>query len=551
MQASEAVQWKMEEWELPPPLPREKTRANLPVCPYVGLKLPYYAREKHLKKAWFSRREMKSWEIQPFRRRALYKLLKRNFNSWVDWLRIDSTPTFYKDMEGFKKRQSGAVIGIAGPKMSGKSRLGQMLLTRLVDTQPHVLFQYKDLEHHIKDRDDLSIAIQIDEDLKATGNESRNLVVHVNNSFETSRKADLWAICTGVNLNFKNWGNTLDLRMIPFGFNTDFQATRAAIFDKESDFLGFCVFQRKHLPEDPVFYYNADGKWGEYEARARAYSRTVTKKGGAQDAVDDITQTKHVETLKLHFKTHYLDKGISLPTDLMCNRLYRQAKLPAKSTVYMKEIIAWAKFELEDGPAAGGGQGKGAKGSQADYKEMTTKGWTDLRAALSKLMKCWPCALYYVPPHALISDREIVEMEGLGIESGSLGTTRRRRLDDIPTSKLGILGEKACVPWLDSLSPRAGTGAKGQADILVDVDGIEVALNIKLTLKKDFKESLAVTPEDRWMPNALAVLLVPRHLRIKVFRITGPVMTLNWRRGVLATPDTLAEVIREMVVSEQ
>jgi hypothetical protein len=540
----------MERWELPPPLPRVKTSAGLPVCPFVGLRLPYYAHERHLKKAWFSRREMKSWEIQPLRRRALYGLLKRNFSGWIEWLRYDSTPTFYREMEGFKKRQSGAVIGIAGPKMCGKSRLGQMLLTRFVDTQPHVLFQYKDLEHHVKDRDDLSLAVQIDEDLRSTGHESRNLVIHVNNTFETSRKADLWAVCTGVNLNFKDWGNTLDVRMIPFGFNVDFQATRAAMFDSDKNFLGFAVFQREHLPEDGVFYYNEEGLWGEYEARAKAYSLTVTKKGGVQDAVDALTQTEHIATLKRLLKTDYVKKGLSIPNDIMCRRLYRKADIPTKSVGYMTETIQWAKFELENGSAARGGQGKEGQRIQVDYKEMTSKGWTDLRAALSKMMKCWSCALYYVPPHAQISDREIVEMEGLGIESGSLGTTRRRRLKDLTTLDLGRLGEAACVPWLDSLHPQLGTGTKGQADILVDVDGTECALNVKITLKDGFKESLEMTPEDRWIPNALAVLLVPRHLRIKVFKITGPVMTLNWRRGVLATPDTLAEVIREMLVSE-
>jgi hypothetical protein len=566
MQASEAVQWKMEKWELPPPLPKVKTSANLPVCPYVGIKLPYYAREKHLKKAWFSRREMKSWEIQPFRRRALYKLLKRNFNSWVDWLRIDSTPTFYKDMEGFKKRQSGAVIGIAGPKMSGKSRLGQMLLTRLVDTQPHVLFQYKDLEHHIKDRDDLSIAIQIDEDLKATGNESRNLVVHVNNSFETSRKADLWAICTGVNLNFKNWGNTLDLRMIPFGFNADFQATRAAIFDKESDFLGFCVFQRKHLPEDPVFYYNADGYWGEYEARARTYSLTVTKKGGAQDAVDAITQTKHVETLKRHFKIHYLDKGISLPTDLMCNRLYRQAELPAKSAVYMKEIIAWAKFELEDAPAAGAGQGKDVQGSQADYVE-NLKSWNILRSLLNQALsridfegnnKIDAIVGYMVPNHQKETAEEVLErLKVPHCQPDTLRKYFRNGKEELRKKDLdGDIGErflrKAWSSHIDYLGVVWGidSGAgHGKSDLIVG----NTHFNIKLSFAKKSSRQVWTTTPEHEHPDSHVILIWPHRLKVCIHPITGPTTYINPEKGKgrLYAIEEGAEVIREMVVSEQ
>lgn len=543
MQASEAVQWKMDEWEIPPPLPRVKTSANLSVCPYVGLKLPHYAREKHLKKAWFSKREVYSWEIQPFRRRALYKLLKRNFNSWIDWLRIDSTPTFYKDMEGFKKRQSGAVIGIAGPKMSGKSRLGQMLLTRLVDTQPHVLFQYKDLESHVRDRNDLSLAIQIDEDLKATGNESRNLVIHVNNSFETSRKADLWAICTGVNLNFKDWGNTLDLRMVPFGFNVEFQATRAAVFDKENDFLGFCVFQRKHLPEDPVFYYNANGFWGEYEARARAYSLTVTKKGGVQDAVDDITQTEHIETLKKYFEKYYIDKGIPLPKDLMCRRLYRRAQIPAKSVGYMNEVIAWAIAELDENSKL-----------KPVFIPISTKGWYSLRKTLHTWLvrhnirskTAWYLADWHV--YKGLKQDKIGAQYNIGRDAVQAAIGRHKDVFVGYESELGILTERWFALHTDSLEARVGTGHRDSPDVLLLIDGTVVAVNVKLNLEKTYRRDYTTTPENKWKHAVLAVV----HARIPVIRLyplKGPSTYAHWEKGVPCAPEELADKLREMIVS--
>ena len=554
MQATEAVQWKMEEWELPRPLPRVKTRAGMPVCPFVGLDLPYYARERHLKKVWFSKREVLSWEIQPFRRRALYKLLKRNFSSWIDWLRIDSTPTFYRDMEGFKKRQSGAVIGIAGPKMCGKSRLGQMLLTRLVDTQPHVLFQYKDLEHHVKDRDNLSIAIQIDEDLKATGNESRNLVVHVNNSFETSRKADLWAICTGVNLNFQYWGDTLDLRMIPFGFNADFQATRAAIFDKENDFLGFCVFQRQHLPKDPVFYYNTEGYWGEYEARARAYSLAVTKKGGVQDAVDDITQTEHIETLKRYFKLHYVDKGISLPKDLMCRRLYRKAKIPAKSVSYTNEIIAWAKFELAPDIPKDPHPLKKSFG-------VFSKDWNGLRKFIEQwCLKHNPpheeyataTALWIVPDEEGISQDDIFDMidfSGKSVKVGTLGRNIRilRKRIQRPDLEFTDFTESWVASQLDSLGARKA-GGKNAPDVVLP-GGRHVA--VKFCVRNDPFYDYTVSPET----DGVVIIIIPRRLQFFIIPIKDNVVNEHLQLdnvkiragGVLVGIEDLVDTVKEMI----
>jgi hypothetical protein len=470
-------------------------------------------------------------------------------------LRYDSTPTFYREIEGFKKRQSGAVIGIAGPKMSGKSRLGQMLLTRFVDTQPHVLFQYKDLEHHVKERDDLSIAIQIDEDLKATGHESRNLVVHVNNSFETSRKADLWAVCTGVNLNFKDWGNTLDIRMIPFGFNVDYQATRAAMFDCDNNFLGFAVFQREHLPGDGVFYYNEEGLWGEYEARAKAYSLTVTKKGGVQDAVDALTQTEHIKTLKQLFKTDYIKKGLAIPNDVMCRRLYRKADIPTKSVGYMTEIIQWAKFELENGSAAGGGQGEEGQGLPIPYIMTTGNDWELLREMYLKRWGNRAWALYRVPLRDRMTWSDVANH--LGEKDGeSLAKRAKRRVsrrpDFPPTSKdLGDLGEKfICASLLDIYHPKRIAGS-GKPDIILRVGKVKAALSVKFTEKDGKYREREKHPEYDYAPdNAFCVLIRPRLLEMRLYRLTDYEQTINSNKGErLATTEALVTRLRELIDS--
>jgi hypothetical protein len=339
---------QLEHWDLPPQLPREKVSKYVKVCPFVPLKLPKWPSVSALKKAWFSV-DTRSWHIKPFRRRAIYKLLKRNMDDWWEWLRIDSSPTFYIELSTYREENDGAVIGVAGPKGSGKSWLSQMVINRCIDNPPHVVFQYSEVEAHLQDKDDMAIGIIIDEDLRATGHESRNLVVHINNAFETSRKAELWACCTGVNLSFEGWGDTLDLRLIPFGYNKTFQATRAAVWSKERDFLGFIGLQRKHLPDETVYYYDEEGTWAEYKPRAIAYSQSVMQKGGATSAVSPEEQDRHIAAFVDYLENWMEQKNKTKPPkNIMCRRLYRKAGLPDKSTDYMKEIIAWAKEELPD-----------------------------------------------------------------------------------------------------------------------------------------------------------------------------------------------------------
>jgi len=531
--------WTREEWTLPPVMPRE-----LDTITTVGVPLSYYATIYDFKDAWFTYDPL-NWEIKPFRRRELYNMIKKRFDLWKEWLPYDSTRTFHQTISGLKKHSDGGIIGLAGPKGSSKSVGGSMMTERVVprDDFAHVIFKYADIEKKTIGREDIAIVIQVDEDTKATGHDSKNLVVHVNNAFETSRKAELWAICTGVNLNFNGWGDTLDLRLIPFGFNRDFQATRFAAFDRNMDLIGLIVLQRKHPPTRPVYYYEELGTWSTYKARARAFSISVSRKGGALDAIDSTTQTQHIEEFKLWLKEHRIDKGLDIPSEVKCRRLYRKAELPSKSVGYMKEVILWAIDELEEDLP----EDSSSKNVSTPVREISAFGWFSLRADLEKLMNCWPCALYLVPPHPKASYGDIIQQESLPILPDSLGKQIRIRRLRLDPKSIGDIGESAVASWLDSLAPAKGTGSKGQPDILIHMNGREIALNVKLTLKDHFRESLETTPEHNWAPDALAVLLLPRQLQIRLFHITDPVMTLNWQRGVLATPDTLVQTIEELI----
>ena len=553
-ESEHAQVWECEEWEPASALPKGRTRKGIEVCPYVGLRLPAYPTEYSLKAAWFSKQELRSWYIKPMRRRALYNLMRRNLRNWAEWLRLDSTYTFDRELRDYQKFNDGATIGITGPKGSGKSWLSQMTLNRAVDTTPHVIFEYKDLEINIPQRGKEAVGIQVDENLKATGSDSKNLVIHVNNALDTGRKAELWVICTGINLSFEGWGDTLDIRMIPFGFNRRFQATRAAFFDVKNDLLGFCILQREHTPKDSVYYYSELGTWGEYEARARAYSLRVTRKGGATDAIDDTTQDRHVAAMKDYLKVRYLDKHIALPTDLMCRRLYRKAKLPPKSIGYMNEVIAWAKFELEDVLAARGGQGEEGQGFPVSYIEITGKGWEWLREAYFKKWKSAAWALYRVPLHKKMEWNDVAEHLKEKGDGEAVAKRVKRWLADRPdfpptAKELGDMGENFICASLPDIWAAEIVGGSGNPDITLEVDGTRAALSIKFTEKDGKYREAEKHPEYNHAPdNAFCILVRPRLLELRLYRLLDYEQTINSNGGErLATTAGLVDRLREMI----
>lgn len=533
----------VQRWELPD---MALSRNRHGRSPFVGIPIrkeyDLGLMKEEFRYRWFNH-DSQVWRLPILERREWYNEISRNFETWLNYITMDSTPEFYMNIRSLKRR-GGILVGINGKKGSGKSWLAQMVITRLVETVPTVLFQYKDLESHVDPtQNGAEIGVLIDEDLKATGNESRNLVIHVNNIWETNRKAILSGVCTGVNLNFEGWGDTLDMRLTPIGVHEESQSTRFAMFDKKNHFLGLAAIQRKHPWDGEVMYYSEEGVWGEYQARAEVFSRSVTQTGGAVDAVDANTQTRHVEQFK-DFLRDYA-KTAPLPTkQILLRRLYRQAKLPAKSVGYMKEIIEWAREEiaLEDDELA-----------STDTMRVipSGEGWTDLRTALAKVTKSDAFALYHVPPTPKMTYGDVGKVLGLDILPDSIGKNIRNERRRLKTTKLGAIGERFLASWIDSFNPKIAGGVKGEPDILCQVGDSIVALNVKLTLSDHFREHIPTTPEDQWIPHAYAVLLLPRLLEVRLYPITGSGMTLNSRGGVLSTIEEVAETVSRLVREER
>jgi hypothetical protein len=484
---------------------------------------------------------------------------------------LDSTPSFFQELGIAKKKRDGTIIGIRGPRGIGKSILAQMVLTHLVDTTPHILFRHRDARTHLEKyvSNKKALGLGIDEDLRATGDNSRNVMVNLNNAYETGRKAELNVTTTGVNLSFEGWGETLDLRLEPWGYNETFQATRFAFYDVEDELLGLAALQRKFTPETLFQYYDDIGTAGQYKARAKAYSYEVMKLGGTEDAIAPEVQTHHIETLKAFLQKERLDRGLEIPPADLCKRFYRQAHLPNITSGYMKEIIEWAVEELEEQALSGMPI---ANPERSRVVIGDSKGWAVLRKILATETSD-EFAAYHVPNVPLEGYSDVVRRLELGILADSFGTNMRRHRQTLDPSRIGRLGELAVFSWLNDPSgvARLGSGHSDSPDVLLslsseDAEGTggpstpagpsaglentqEIALNVKLTLKDDFKERLEVTPEDQWAPFAFAVLLVPRRLSIKVYSITGPEMTLNSGAGSLATPESLRGTIERMITA--
>lgn len=540
---------RLDDWKLPPRLPRFVDDLTT-----IGVPMPYYPEPEDFIEAW-NFYDPLNWELDDLNRREWETEILSNFDSWKRYLCVDSTPVFKKTVA--KKRSKGGIlIGIRGIKGGGKSRLAQMVIGRICTVTPHVLFQYKDIGAQFQSLNDevQEVGLLIDEDLTATGADSANLVIHVNNSWDTNRKAVQSGVCTGVNLSFEKWGNTLDIRLEPCGYNERFLATRFGMFSSKNRFLGFGALQFKHLPDDPVYYYNELGTWSQYDDRASLFSRTVTRSGGALDAIDDIEQTKHIERLKKLFTTEYIEKERELPPDIACRRLYRKAKLPAKSIGYMNEVIWWAKNEFEE-------KKNGKKGEVPfDPKLITGENWEWLRDAYRR----WgeeAYALYMVPnkKQATWDDIALVLGETPIPEGASLGRRIRRRLSgrtDYPpsTKELGDMGEGFIMASLPDTFGARRIGGIGNPDILCTINNRPVALSIKFTEKDTHYKERERHPEyDAAPDNAFCILIMPRLLTIHIFRITGSSQTINTRlgtKGHLATthtPQEIGAILQEVV----
>jgi len=385
--------WKIENWAIPPRLPLAALRSNpnIRICEFVGLRMPRYADRNYLKRAWYIY-DPENWWMPVFARDLWYREI---YDHWMDYewrLRDDMTPRYRQNMDELGDL-GGAHLVIPGYPGSGKSILAQMVITRMVSSIPHVIFNSSQLENITGDRDEDALGIIIDEGNTKTSDGSANILVHQENLRKTTRKGLLWSIQVDVNANPRAYGEDVALVLKPCGidFNTgmsilgkdtrglaNFQACRFAMY-RGGAFLGFAVLQRKHRPDDLVYYHGELSTWSTYASRARFYSIENTRTAGAEGAIDYDSQTKHILALKTQIEEQYLKKGRTMPKDVICRRLYRRAKLPEKTVSYMTEVIQCAKEELEFEE-----EERRGRAGNIPLADINAEGWGWLRTAYRK-----------------------------------------------------------------------------------------------------------------------------------------------------------------------
>ena len=81
---------------------------------------------------------------------------------------------------------------------------------------------------------------------------------------------------------------------------------------------------------------------------------------------------------------------------------------------------------------------------------------------------------------------------------------------------------------------------------MVTASGLEVALNVKLSLEEHVRREFPTTPENEW-PASLVVLVFPRLLEIRLYPIAGRQTMLNSKKGCLCAPVELAKTIEELI----
>lgn len=353
MRITEVTEWAENTWPEPPRLSRVEMAPHVHVCPLVGVPLPGWITtsvpfdvfQDYFEGFWYDIDPL-MWDIIPYRRDEWFDEICDGWKKWIRRIRFDSTPRFYKNLTQLRKK-GGGVIVVSAAKGEGKSIIAQMVGTRLYpDIIPNVIWEHADLSGQVTDEDDLKVTIIIDEDLLSTGENSGNIIIHIDNVWQTIRKTNLFIVSTGV----KAKGNpSVDIWLRPCGINEKYQATRCAVMTSKGNFIGWAVFQRKHRPEDLVRYYSELDTWATYESRAKAYSMEVLQAGGVREATTPEEEERHIGLVKDWLEEN-VDRDLREDPPVM-DRMLTYAKrlgVPSKSSAYLKRMVRTALGEWED-----------------------------------------------------------------------------------------------------------------------------------------------------------------------------------------------------------
>lgn len=573
-ETDEFVEWKKTPWEVPKEqFPRIANDGKTSVgVPLIAARPP---RIYGIFEAIWYGRDDKIWDMLPFKRDEWFNKIMADFWTYHRRIRFDGTKRFRRQIK--KLLRKGGFVGVIGGdpsgKGDGKSILGQILLALLeeegITVKPVILFEHAFMQVTIDDLDtDGWIVLLIDEDLTATGNESGYLLVEILNTWQTNRKPKLIIISIGIDP--KSNSSAVDIHMVPAGICEKHQTTRFSC-NARGKFLCWAALQRLFGPDKEVFYRGKNGletgTLAEYEDRAVAYSRKVTREGIS--AIPKEVKESHIELvmewLEIERKSAE-EAGVpwGIPS---LDVLITEAEflgLPTKTASYPRRICATAVYRF------------GRKNPEAK-KKITES--VDLSVVMSDMVEFWEdyhqvVFMKYPNEYSLadrdswmvtyrqmgFKDREIQEELKLTMRVNSIGERIRKGVSEwkvLPSNtELGTIGEKFIGSRIDSLSagPIAYArsldepASKDQPDI--SDTGLSRnaswALNVKTSMEHDFDRVFETSPE-HLTNRSWCIFLFPRLARLAICDISAETSRFNSAGMVLCGIEEGIKRIVEMI----
>lgn len=562
MQEPKRGLWALEDWETPPALPSRSLPGGLRVCPYVGVRIPqrihserYF--EKYLRHAWYMQ-DPKIWDMLPFVRDQWFDKILDSWKVYNRRIRFDMTHRFKVQVR--KLIAKGGLVAVIGGRPAaqgdGKSIGALMFIDLLreefgVDVTAHILWEHSHMQLAIDEEDTSGFLIlDIDEDLTATGEGSKTILIEISNTWQTNRKPKLIIISVGIDPGASH--PAVNIHLIPAGIWVEYQATRFGMF-AGGRFVGWAVLQRQYRP-DWLVKYGLESELApvdEYDARATAHSRNVLRIGVS--AFPAHVEATHIDTVLEWLKMDEIEaKALELDwkppaVDVMITEV-KQMGLPTKNISYPRRICATAlRRFLRKNP---------------EYqKKRTEKVVLGDMKEVSEFWKDYQTVVYSnFPSGYKLSDRDawmitfahmgkthpwIKEKLGLTILVNSIGERIRRGVSEwkVKPSKtqLGTLGERFIGSRIESsgvrgavVYAREGSAKKGVPDVSDTgiVRSATWSVNVKVSMEDDFDRVFETTPEHK-VKRSWCVFLFPRLAKMAVCDIEGENTRYNFRAMVL------------------
>ncbi len=474
-------------------------------------------------------------------------------------LTTDGTLTFLRTIQQLAFRFEGheggnAVIAIRGPRRSGKSFLAFSitgLWTRMMRSQAHITFS-AGLTSTLAKSSDGDIIV-VDENSALSGGESSTFYKQRKNLIDQTGVKKIALVLIGPDIDFKAFGRALDLGIEWWGAWQSKNATRFVVFDHAERPLYVAGLQRTFLWTQEPF--------ASYLVQKHAMLDELIEAGGVDTAATayDEMWDEYYSVLMQEIRERYPHHVPSVRT--IRSIAVRDLKLRFPTISFRDDLCTLVRDDL-----------KASMEVQSDNNSSlpvvsttTSEGWETFREGMYRLgfeygggkkhreRDAWALAWWYVPETTEHwTYKEVARKVNFDGNPDSLGKQINRLFGRIPTKAVGDLGEICLASWLDSLRPRrAPSTGRGTPDLLVDVEGQEVAINVKTSLEDNYREHIPTTPEYHWRPNALIALVLPRLLEIRLFPITQPKQSINRNNGVLTTPERVSNHVREMVLRQQ